>query len=141
MAKKAPAQTAPVETAPAHAAQVTDSPGAFAPGPGPHQQDHADAGHHIIPTSTYYKVFAALMVLLVLTVGAAELNLGPLNVVVAVFIAVVKAVLIILYFMHVRYSSKLVWVFAGAAFVFVFIMFGLTLNDYATRGWSAIPGK
>lgn len=129
------------KNSPAQAVQVTDSPGAFAPGPGPHDEDHADAGHHIIPTSTYYKVFAALMVLLVLTVAAAEVDLGSLNVVIAVFIAVVKAVLIILYFMHVRYSSKLVWVFAGAAFVFVFIMFGLTLNDYVTRGWLDVPGK
>lgn len=131
------AQTAPTS----ETSQVTDYPGDFAPGPGPHFEDHTDAGHHIVPPLTYYKVFAALMILLVVTVAAAEVDLGALNVGIAILIAVVKAVLIILYFMHVRYSSKLVWVFAGAAFVFVFIMFALTLSDYMSRGWLDVPGK
>jgi cytochrome c oxidase subunit 4 len=106
-----------------------------------HGEYHADSEHHIVPLSTYYKVFAALMVLLFITVAAARVELGVFNVPIAVGIAVVKAVLIILFFMHVKYSSKLVWVFSGAAFVFVGIMFALTLSDYFTRGWIGTVGR
>ena len=88
---------------------------------------------HIIPKKTYYLVFAALMVLLAVTVGIAFINLGRLNIVAAMTVATVKAVLIILYFMHVRYSSRLVWFFVGAGFFWVAILFALTLADYATR--------
>jgi hypothetical protein len=58
---------------------------------------------------------------------------------VATGIAVVKAVLVILYFMHVKDGTRLTWVFSGAAFVWLAIMFGLTLNDYVTRDWQP-PG-
>ena len=104
-----------------------------------HEQGHVGE-RHVVSTGTYYIVFAALMVLLIITLVAAAFNLGPFNVIVAMAIAVVKAVLVILYFMHVRYSSKLTWVFAGAAFVFVFIMFGMTFSDYDTRAWLPQPG-
>lgn len=106
-----------------------------------HGEHHADSEHHIVPLSTYYKVFAALMVLLLITVAAAQIDLGAFNVPIAVGIAVAKAVLIILFFMHVKYSSKLVWVFSGAAFVFVGIMFALTMSDYFTRGLLGTAGK
>jgi cytochrome c oxidase subunit IV len=96
--------------------------------------------HHVVPLSVYFKVFAALMVLLVLTLAAAAVDLGPLNLPIAMTIAIIKAVLIILYFMHVRYSSQLVWVFAGSAFVWLVIMFVLTMADYGTRGWLPVPG-
>ena len=96
---------------------------------------------HIIPPRTYYTIFGILMLLLVATVGAAYINLGPLNLIVAMSIAVTKAVLIILYFMHVRYGNKLTWVFSSAAFVWLAILIVLSLNDYATRGWLNIEGK
>lgn len=121
-----------------------------APSGGPeHAHEQGDVGgHHVIPLSMYFKVFAALMVLLVVTLAAAAVDFGHINprlhfvnIVIAVGIAVIKAVLIILYFMHVRFSSKMTWVFAGAAFVFVLIMFGMTFSDYATRGWLPMPGK
>jgi cytochrome c oxidase subunit 4 len=96
--------------------------------------------HHIIPKRTYYLVFATLLVLLILTVLAGLIDLGVLNIIIAMTIAVTKAVLIILYFMHVRYSSRLTWVFAGAAFLWLSILLGLTMSDYISRPWLPFPG-
>lgn len=84
-------------------------------------------------TKLYYSIFAALMVLLVVTVAVAEFDLGRLNFPLAVVIATTKAVLIILYFMHVRYSRPLTWVMAGASVAWLAILFGLTYSDYWTR--------
>jgi cytochrome c oxidase subunit IV len=101
-----------------------------------------EEAHHIVPLSVYYRVFAALMVLLVITLFAAYFDLayiwGPLNIVIAMTIAVVKAVLIVLYFMHVRYSSKITWFFAGASVIWLIILFTFALCDYFSRGW--MPG-
>jgi cytochrome c oxidase subunit IV len=95
--------------------------------------------HHILPKSTYYAIFAVLMILLIVTVGVAFVQLGPLNIYVAMAIAISKAVVIILYFMHVRYSSKLVWIFASAGFVWLIILIALTMSDYVSRDWLPIP--
>jgi cytochrome c oxidase subunit 4 len=89
--------------------------------------------HHVIPVRTYLMIFAALLVLLILTVLASAIDIGPLNIVLAMMIAVAKALLIILYFMHVRYSSRLTWVFAAAAFVWLAILLTLTMADYIGR--------
>lgn len=94
--------------------------------------------HHVVPVRTYLMVFVALLVLLVATVGAYYVDLGPLNIAVALTIALVKAALIVLYFMHVRYSSRLVWVFAAATVVWLIIMLGLTFSDYISRAWLAV---
>ena len=72
---------------------------------------------HIVPTRVYYVIFAALMVGTSLTVQAAFVDLGPLNTVVALAIAVIKATLVVLFFMHVKYSTRLTWaVVAGSVF-------------------------
>jgi cytochrome c oxidase subunit 4 len=92
-------------------------------------------GTHIIPTKTYCRVFGALMLLLLVTVGVAYIDLGNLNPVFALTIAIIKALLIILYFMHVRYSSRLTWIFLGAGFFWLGILLALTLSDYLTRDW------
>jgi cytochrome c oxidase subunit 4 len=97
--------------------------------------------HHALPTSSYYAVYAALLALLALTVGAAYIDLGRFNFFISLAIAVAKALLIALIFMHVRYSEKLVWVFAAAGFFWLAILIALSLNDYFTRGWLDIPGK
>ncbi|MEQ1756772.1 MAG: cytochrome C oxidase subunit IV family protein [Vicinamibacterales bacterium] len=94
---------------------------------------------HISPTSTYYGIFGALMVLTAVTVGVAFVNLGSLNFPVAIAIAVTKATLVVLFFMHVKYSSRLTKLIVGMAFFFLFIMFGLTLTDYLSRGWYTSP--
>lgn len=94
---------------------------------------------HVVPKKIYYLIFATLMVLTGVTIAVAFINLGPLNNVVAMGIAVFKATLVVLYFMHVRYSSRLTWVIVGAAFFWLIIMVALTLSDYMTRGWLAGP--
>jgi cytochrome c oxidase subunit IV len=90
--------------------------------------------HHVATVRTYITIWAALLVLVLVTVIAARSNLGPFNLALAMSIAIVKALLVILYFMHVRWSSPLTWVFAGAAFVWLGILLVLSNSDYATRG-------
>jgi cytochrome c oxidase subunit IV len=91
--------------------------------------------HVIVPTRTYFTIFAALMVFTAITVVVAFIDLGLLNPVVALSIAVVKATLVVLFFMHLKYSSRLVWVVGGAALFWLGILLVLLLSDYATRGW------
>ena len=88
---------------------------------------------------TYIKVWAALLGLLALTVGAAYIPLGPFNTITAFSIAVTKAVIIGLYFMHLRYSPRLMWVFAGAGFFWLLLLFTFALGDYATRRYMPAP--
>jgi cytochrome c oxidase subunit 4 len=89
--------------------------------------------HHIVPRTTYCIVFGLLLVLLLATVGAATLPLGPWSIVVALGIAVAKATLIVLFFMHVRYSGSLVQVFSVAGVVWLALLFLFTFSDYLTR--------
>ena len=96
---------------------------------------------HVLPIKTYLAVYGALMVLLVATVGAAFINIEPFNFALTMVIALAKAIMILLIFMHVRYSERLVWVFSSAAFLWLAILIVLSLNDYFTRGWLNIPGK
>ena len=88
-----------------------------------------------VSKKTCYQVFAALMVLMLLTTGANFLDLGRWNLPIAMLIAASKGTLILLFFMEVRYRSRLTWLFASAAFLWVGIMLLLTLNDYWSRGW------
>ncbi len=94
--------------------------------------------HPSVSPRIYYAVFAALVALTLATTGAAYLDLGVLNTVVAITIAVCKASLVVLFFMHVRYSTRLTWVFIGAGVLWLAILIALTLSDALTRGW--IPG-
>jgi cytochrome c oxidase subunit 4 len=103
--------------------------------------EHAHEHAHILPIRTYIAVYIALMVLLIATVGAAYINIEPFNFTMTMVIAVAKAVMILLIFMHVRYSDHLVWVFSSAAFLWLAILIALSLNDYFTRGLLNIPGK
>lgn len=110
-------------------------------------QEHHAVGmptkeHHIIGLPTYFAIYVILLVLLGATVGAYYVNLGFISLGLGILIAVVKAVLIIMYFMHVRFSSRLVWIFAIAGFIWLLILIGFTLSDYLTRGWlpfEAVP--
>src|SRR5918996_6117308 len=94
---------------------------------------------HVSPKTTYYTIFGALMVLTAVTVTAAFINLGVLNFPVALSIAIIKATLVVLFFMHVKYSSQLTKLIVGGAFFFLIVLFGLTLSDYLSRGWFASP--
>ncbi|MFY9611855.1 MAG: cytochrome C oxidase subunit IV family protein [Blastocatellia bacterium] len=93
---------------------------------------------HVVSRKTYFIIFIALLVLTAATVLVAYFDLGRLNVIVALSIAVLKATLVVLYFMHVRYSSRLTWVFVGAGFFWLAILVAFTLSDYATRNWVVI---
>jgi cytochrome c oxidase subunit 4 len=90
---------------------------------------------HIVPTRVYYSVFAALMLGTLVTVLAAFYDLGPLNAIVALTIAVAKATLVVLYFMHVRYSTRLTWAVVFGSVFWLGILLVLTFSDYLTRGW------
>lgn len=96
---------------------------------------------HVVSIKLYAGIFAALIILTLTTTAVSFINLGgDLNVVVALFIAVCKAVLVILYFMHVRYSSRLIWVFVGAGFFWLSILIALTMSDLLTRTPILFPG-
>lgn len=96
---------------------------------------------HVAPKSMYYTIFAALMVLTVLTVAVARVDLGVLNLPVALVIAVSKALLVIMFFMHVKYSTRLVQVTAFTGFLFLGILIAVTMADYLSRGMLGVPGK
>ena len=93
---------------------------------------------HVAPKSLYYLVFLALLVGTAVTVAVAFFDLGAMNNVVMLTIACVKALLVILFFMHVRWSSRLTWMVVASGFFWLLILFGLTMQDYLTRGW--VPG-
>jgi cytochrome c oxidase subunit IV len=94
------------------------------------------AQEHAHPTpKLYIEIILTLMSLTVATWLIAFVNLGRWNPVVALTIAVIKAVLVILFFMHVRYSSKLTMVTVGAGFFWLMIMITLSLSDYLSRYW------
>ena len=96
---------------------------------------------HVVPVRIYAMVFVALLALTAITTAAAFVDLGPLSNVVAMGIASLKATLVILFFMHVRYSTKLTSLVVVAGLFWLAILFALTLADYFTRGWLGVPGK
>ena len=94
---------------------------------------------HVVPVKVYFLIFSALMVLTATTVAVAFVDLGPLNAVLMIGIAMIKALLVVLYFMHVRYSGTLIACFAGGSVVWLLILLALTLSDYLTRAWHPSP--
>ena len=91
---------------------------------------------HIVPVRIYLMIFFVLLVGTALTVAAAFVDFPwRFNTVVALTIATIKATFVVLYFMHVRYSARLVWVIIIAALFWMGIMFAFTFSDYFTRGW------
>ncbi len=90
---------------------------------------------HIVPIRIYLAIFFALMVLTAVTVSVAFIDLGVMNNVVALTIAVIKTTLVVLFFMHVRYSTPLTWVVVAAGFFWLVVMIGLTMSDYVSRLW------
>ena len=94
-----------------------------------------------VPLRIYYAVFGALLVLTVVTVGVSLVDLGPLSTVVALAIAATKASLVILFFMHVRYGPRLIWIFASGGFFWLALLILLTMSDIVSRGWHIIPGR
>lgn len=98
------------------------------------------SGHHIVTPSTYLKVLIALMVLMGLTIYAYTIHINPfMNLIIALAIAFTKVTLITMFFMHVKYGSKLTRVFAGAGFFWMVIFITLLLADYMARYYSDSP--
>ena len=99
------------------------------------QGHHEEHEHHIVSPMVYLVILASLLVGTALTIWASYVDLGILNPIIALAIACTKATLVVLFFMHVKYSTRLtkLTVFAG---VFTFmILIGMTLADYFTRAW------
>ncbi len=95
----------------------------------------------VVPVRTYIAVWIAVMVLALATIWAATLELGPFHTVVALGIAIAKAVLIILYFMHMRYSTGMTRLVFVAGLLWLGILLVGTMDDFVTRGWLPVPGK
>ena len=91
---------------------------------------------HIVPVKIYVTIFLALLVGTALTVVAAFFDFPwKFNTIIALTIASAKATLVVLYFMHVRYSPRLVWVIVASALFWMGILFAFTFSDYLSRSW------
>jgi len=99
------------------------------------EREHETVTGHILSTRVYYTIFGILMVCTLLTVQIALIDLGPLNTIAALAIAVFKATLVILFFMHVKYSTRLTWAVVLGSIFWFGIMIALTMSDYLTRAW------
>jgi cytochrome c oxidase subunit IV len=96
---------------------------------------------HIDSIKTYTLVFAALLTLTFLTTVIAMVDLGPFSVAVALTIAVMKMLLVALFFMHLRHSAILTKVVVGAGLLWLGILMLLSMSDFVSRGWLPVPGK
>jgi cytochrome c oxidase subunit 4 len=90
---------------------------------------------HILPLRTYYAVFALLLACTYLTWQVAFFDLGAMNTIAALTIAVFKAVIVVLFFMHVKYSTRLTWLVVIGAVFWLGILLALMFADYLTRAW------
>jgi cytochrome c oxidase subunit 4 len=96
---------------------------------------------HVSPLRVYLLIFSALMVLTLTTVLVAFQHLGPLNDLVALGIAGTKMTLVVLYFMHAKYSTRLTKLVLASGLAWLLILFAFTLSDYVSRGWLGVEGK
>ena len=92
---------------------------------------------HIVRPAVYIRIFLTLMVLTAITVAVAFVDLGRASAVVALVIAMLKSLLVVLYFMHVRYSSRLTWLFISGGCFWLVILIVITMSDMVSRGWLA----
>lgn len=97
-----------------------------------HHDDHSELGH-VLPYSTYLSVFIALVVLTVITVAAAQMDFGNMNLVVAMVIASIKAGIVALFFMHLKYENPITWLYCGFPIFLLALMIGLIFLDNPFR--------
>jgi cytochrome c oxidase subunit 4 len=97
--------------------------------------------HHLVSRQSYYRVFAALLLLTATTVGVAFVDLGRLNAILALVIAAGKASLVILFFMHVRYLNRFIAVCMATGLFWLLLLLALTMSDYLTRGRLPVTGR
>lgn len=91
--------------------------------------------HHVVTPKTYATILLLLFILTAATTGIAFINLGVFNPIAALLIACTKAVLVILFFMHIRYSSRLMMLTVAAGFFTFLVLIFMTLSDYVSRAW------
>jgi len=103
------------------------------------QGDHG--GDHVVPKSVYFTVFAALILLTWVTAGVATLDLGRLNVVVALAIAIFKASLVLFFFMHVKYGTRLTKMIVLSGVYWLILLLFIVMMDIWTRNWMGGPGR
>ena len=94
---------------------------------------------HVTPKRTYFAIWAALLVLTYATVEVSRYDLGRLNTIAALTIAVAKALLVVLFFMHIRYSTRLTKLVIVGGFMWLALMIGMTMADELTRAWISLP--
>jgi cytochrome c oxidase subunit 4 len=95
---------------------------------------------HVLPIRVYLVVFVALLVLTGATVSVAFVDLGTLNLFVALGIAGLKATMVVMYFMHVKYNERLIGLFVMGGVFWLTVMLFFLLTDYWSRGWQPVPG-
>lgn len=100
----------------------------------PPSHDEATEGHIVSPT-LYVVIFLSLLFFTGLTAAMSYVEMGPFNAVVALAIAVTKAMLVVLFFMHVKYSPKLTKLAVGSGIFMFLVLVAMTLSDYFTRAW------
>jgi cytochrome c oxidase subunit 4 len=96
---------------------------------------HESGGEHVVSPRIYVAVFATLLVMTATTTAVSFVDLGPWSTVVALAIAFFKATLVVLFFMHVKYSTRLTQIVIGGGLLWLAIMLALTLSDFMTRHW------
>jgi cytochrome c oxidase subunit 4 len=97
--------------------------------------------HHIVPKRVYFAVFVALIILTWVTTGVATLDLGRWNVFVALAIAICKASLVVFFFMHAWYGTRLTKMIVGGSVFWLILLLFITMADIWTRGWMGVPGR
>ncbi|MFZ0517505.1 MAG: cytochrome C oxidase subunit IV family protein [Acidobacteriaceae bacterium] len=99
------------------------------------KETHQDSEVHIVKPPVYLAIFLALLVLTALTTGISFIDLGVFNAVIALAIAVLKASLVVLFFMHIHYSSRLLKLTVAAGLFTFMLLISLTMTDYISRAW------
>ena len=122
-----------VKEGPLHGPEVAP-PSRAEEGHGHHHGAGPDHVPHVLPIWVYFATWGALMVLTVITVGASYLDLGSLNLVIALFIATVKACVVALMFMHLRYDHKFHGIIFSFSIIFLGIFIAFTMFDTEARG-------
>jgi cytochrome c oxidase subunit IV len=101
--------------------------------------DHSE--HHIVPKRVYYLVFLTLIVMTWVTAFVSTVDLGRFNVFVALSIAIFKASLVILFFMHVKYGTRLTKMIVLAGVYWLILLLFIVMMDLWTRTWMGVPGR
>lgn len=96
--------------------------------------------HVVVPVWKYALIFITLLVFTFVTIEVSRHDFGEWNTVIALTIAVFKATLVVLYFMHLRYVERLTWIVVASGILMLGILLVLTLSDYLARGWLRLPG-